>query len=85
MVELYFCQKTVPEATLELTSSSHKGKDQEWIHGGRSRTKLVVESLYTCQGEGGWPPLLLVQTHLQLSLSQGLGSTLLFFGHSVGS
>lgn len=61
-----------------LTSSSHKGEDQEWIHGGRSRAGLVVESLYTSRGEGGWPLLLPVQTHLQLSLSQDLGSTLLF-------
>lgn len=68
-----------------LTSSSHNGEDQEWIHGCRSATGWLVESLYTSQGEGeegaraggGGSPLLLVQTHLQLSPSQGLASVLL--------
>lgn len=35
-----------------LTSSSHNGEDQEWIHGCRSATGWLVESLYTSQGEG---------------------------------
>lgn len=70
---------------VELTSGSHNGEDQEWIHGCRSVAGWVEESLYTSQGDGeggacagrGVSPLLLVQTHLQLSPSQGLASVLL--------
>lgn len=37
----------------ELTSSSHKSKNQEWIHDGRSvEVEWLVESLYSSQGEG---------------------------------
>lgn len=59
-----------PKPCMELTSSSKKSKDQEWIHDGRSITEWVVESLYTSQGEGGGvrqgggSPLLPGQTHL---------------------
>lgn len=37
---------------VELTSGSHNGEDQEWIHGCRSVAGWVVESLYTSQGDG---------------------------------
>lgn len=42
---------------VELTSGSHNGEDQEWIHGCRSVAGWVVESLYTSQGDGGGVPV----------------------------
>lgn len=68
----------------QLTSSSHKGKNQKWIHGGGSMTEWVVESLYSSYREGagaseGRGSLLCPgQTHLQLSPSQGLASAWLY-------